>query len=128
MPTLTDAELEAILGPVGIREFNNAPDWAKPKLRDWVAGLADRDDDDFLGEAASAIHGSALAQSFRGNYEHEHCKATAVYRASKRRHEAEGHDPMCRGDSIYARAHANVMRSQGHTPSEPQDCTCGAGR
>ncbi len=126
---LTDDALADLLGPVGIREFDSSPDWAKPGLREWIAKLQDLSDDDFLAEAASAIHSSAVVQNFRSNYEHEHCKATAAYRESKRRHEAAGHDPTCDGDSIYARAHANVMRSQGHTPlHDKQDCTCGAAR
>lgn len=123
--TITDSELAEILGPVGIREYKNSPDWAKPKLRDWAESLAGMSDDDFYGEAASAIHGSALMQSFRGNYEHEHCKATAAYKEAQRRHLAAGHTDDCHGDTIYSLAHASVMRGQGHTPSEPQACTCG---
>lgn len=125
--TISDTELADILGPVGIREFEASPDWAKPKLRDWAASLAGMSADDFFGEAASAIHGSALMQSFRGNYEHEHCKATGVFKEAQRRHRAAGHADDCYGDTIYVRAHASVMRSQGHTPSEPQACSCGGG-
>ncbi len=126
--TLTDDDLRDILGPVGFGEYEAAADWAKPKLREWAAKLGDLSDDDFLGEAASAIHGSALMQSFRGNYEHEHCKATACYKEAQRRHLAAGHSDDCHGDTIYSRAHASVMRSQGHTPREARDCTCGADR
>jgi hypothetical protein len=123
--TITDSQLADILGPVGIGEYEGSPDWAKPKLRDWAESLATLSDDDFLGEAASAIHGSALLQSFRGNYEHEHCKATAAFKEAQRRHRAAGHADDCYGDTIYSRAHANVMRSQGHTPSDPSPCSCG---
>jgi hypothetical protein len=123
---ITDSELADILGPVGIHEYENSPDWAKPKLRDWAESLAGMSDDNFLSEAASAIHGSALLQSFRSNYEHEHCKATACFKEAQRRHRAAGHTDDCHGDTLYSRAHASVMRSQGHTPSEPLLCSCGA--
>lgn len=125
--TLTDDQITDLFGPIAFREFDGSQDWAKPKLREWLDSLADLDDTEFLAEAGSAIHGSALAQSFKGNWEHEHCKATAAYREAKRRHLAAGHADDCYGDTIYSRAHANVMRSQGHTPIEPTPCSCGRG-
>ena len=124
--TITDDALRDILGPVGWGEYEASPDWAKPKLREWAERLGEMSDNVFLAEAASAIHGSALMQSFRGHYEHEHCKATACYKEAQRRHRRAGHAEDCHGDTIYARAHANVMRSQGHTPREPSRCSCGA--
>ncbi len=124
--TITDTELADILGPVGIGEYEAAPEWAKPKLRDWAEKLGSLSDEDFFAEAASAIHGSALMQSFRGNYEHEHCKATAAFKEAQRRHCGAGHTSDCHGDTIYSRAHTSVMRGQGHTPSDPSPCSCGA--
>jgi hypothetical protein len=125
--TLTDEDLRDILGPVGIGEYEASEDWAKPKLREWAAKLGDLSDDDFRSEAASAIHSSALVSRFRGNYEHEHCKATACYKEGQRRHVRDGHDEDCRGATLYSLAHADAMRSQGHRPSDPSPCTCGRG-
>ncbi len=125
--TIIDEQSADRIGPVATREFESAPDWAKPKLRAWIDSLPTLTDTDFLSEAASAIHGSALAMRFSGNWEHEHCKATVAYREAKFRHEAAGHSQDCHGDTIYCIAHAQVMRSQGHVPAEPVACTCGMG-
>ncbi len=125
--TLTDTQIEEQFGPIAYREFQGATDTAKPRLRDWLGNLHTLTDDELLGEAAGAILGSAIVQRFRGNFEADHCMATACYREAKRRHEAAGHAGDCRGTTIYGRAHANVMRSQGHTPSDPTPCSCGKG-
>jgi hypothetical protein len=126
--TITDDQLQEILGPVGWGEYEASEDWAQPKIRAWAETLANLSDDDFRAEAASAIHGSALMQSFRGNYEHEHCKATACFKEAQRRHISAGHTKYCRGTTIYSQAHNDVRRSQGYRPADPSDCTCGAER
>lgn len=117
-----------IIGPVAYREYENAGDVHRPALTDWILTLRDLDDEDFLGVAAAAIHGSALVNSFRGNWDHEHCKASAAYREAGRRHLAAGHDEDCRGDTIYDAAFRNVWRSQGygHSAYPLKPCTCGA--
>lgn len=128
--TITTDQLRDILGPVGYREYEEAQDWAKPKLQEWARTLRDLSDDDFRGEAASAIHGSALTNSWRGNWNHEDCKASAAHHEANRRHRAAGHSDDCRGDTIYDRAFAQVWRSQGHSASAypVKPCTCGAAR
>lgn len=115
-------------GPVAEQEFAAAAEAHKPALTAWLEALPGLDDDDFRAEAASAIHGSALVNSFRGNWAHEHCKASAAYNESERRHYAAGHSGHCTGSTIYDRAFAEVWRSQGHNPKAYplRPCDCGA--
>jgi hypothetical protein len=117
-------------GPVAESEFEHAADCHKEELTNWLAKLPTESDEDFFWAAASAIASSALAEGFRGNWEHEHCKVTAAYNESKRRHLAAGHADDCTGDTIYSRAFAQAWREQGHSPSAypPRACDCGAGR
>lgn len=122
------ADVADLLGPVGTSEFHAAPEYAKPKLIEWVRGLAAQDDGEFFWTAASAIHACALTNSWRGNWNHEDCKGTAVYRESERRHRAAGHSEDCRGATIYSKAFVQVWREQGHDPAAYpiRPCTCGA--
>lgn len=115
-------------GPTAEREFVSAADAHKPALTLWLNDLPLLDDDLFAEAASSAIHGSALVNSFRGNWEHEHCKASAAYVEAERRHREAGHTGDCTGDTIYSRAFAQVWRGQGHDPSAypPRPCDCGA--
>lgn len=115
-------------GPVAEQEFDSAPDWSKDKLTAWLNTLPDLDDAEFLQQAASAIYDSALANRFRGNWNQDHCRATAAFAEARRRHEAAGHDPDCAGDTIYSQAFAQVWRGQGHSADAypPQPCNCGA--
>lgn len=117
----------AHFGPIAEREFDSAKDCHKPDLTKWLDALSDLSDDEFFWQAASAIHGSALVNSFRGNWDHEHCKASAAHSESERRHRAAGHSEDCTGDTIYSRAFAQVWREQGHSPSAypPRPCDCG---
>lgn len=128
---MTTVDLDTILdiiGPVAYREFENAADAHRPALVEWILTLPRLDDDQFRDEAAMAIHGSALVNSFRGNWDHEHCKASACFHESNRRHVAAGHTEDCGGDTIYDAAFRNVWCSQGHRASAypPKPCTCGA--
>lgn len=115
-------------GPVAEREFAAAADAHRPALTQWLTLLPALDDEDFLWKAASAIHGSALVSSFRGNWEHEHCKASAAYAEAERRHQAAGHSEACTGDTLYSQAFVEAWRSQGHDPAAypPRPCDCGA--
>lgn len=115
-------------GPIAEQEFDTAPDWSKPKLTAWLDALPSLDDEEFRQQAAMAIHDSALANSFRGNWNHDHCRATAAYSEAKARHLAAGHADDCTGDTIYSKAFAHVWRGQGHSRSAypHQPCTCGA--
>lgn len=125
---MTDT-LADILGIVGIREYESAPAWAQAKVEMWAAKLRTRDDDDFMWEAASCIHASALANSFRGNWEAEHAKASACHHEAKRRHLAAGHTKDCRGDTLYSRAFVEAWAGQGYSRSAypPEPCDCGQG-
>lgn len=123
--TLTMEELREVVGLVAFGEYEGARDFRKPELLEWASRLRDLSDDEFMGETLSAIHGSALVNSWRGNWEHEHFKASACHTEAKRRHVAAGHSDGCRGDTIYGRAHARLMRDHGYTPQPHLDCTCG---
>lgn len=115
-------------GPVAEREFDGAADHAKAALTAWLEKLPTLSDDDFLGEAASAIHGSALVNRWRGNWDADHCKASATHAEAKQRHLAAGHDPACTGSNLYDRAFRQVWREQGHSADAypPRPCDCGA--
>lgn len=121
-------ELADIFGPVGYREFQAAAPTRHDELRRWALALRACTEDDFLGEAASAIHGSALTNSWRGNWYHEDCKASACHHESGRRWGAAGHSEECRGSTLYERAFRQVWIEQGHNPAayELRPCTCGA--
>lgn len=129
METPTEVLVD-LIGPVAFREYEAAPESTKPQLRAWARQLRDLSDRDFASEAASAIHGSAVMNSYRGNAEHVHCKASAVYHEAIRRHVAAGHDRDCRGDNLYSRAFRSVWRSQGYDTAAyaPDACDCGATR
>jgi hypothetical protein len=122
-------DLADLIGPVAFREFENAPDWAKEKLRAWCERVPALSDNELLDEAASAILESAMVNSWRGNWDHLHCRATVVFRESGRRHRAAGHADNCAGDTLYSIAFARSWRSQGHPADAypPKDCTCGRG-
>lgn len=115
-------------GPVAEGEFNGAADYAKPGLTAWLDKLPTLSDDDFIGEAASAIHSSALVANWRGNWEADHCKATAAHAEARQRHTAAGHGPACTGSNLYDQAFRQVWRSQGHSADaySPRQCDCGA--
>lgn len=117
-----------VYGPVAEQEFDSAPDWARPDLTAWLERLPTLSDDEFTDEAMSAIHNSALVNSFRGNWNHDHCKATAAFSEAQRRYRAAGHTGNCTGDTIYAQAFRRVWRSQGHDLSAypVRLCDCGA--
>lgn len=121
------ASIIDIVGPVAITEFDNAKDHYKPDLIEWATALPSLTDEHFLTECARAVYDAALVGSFRGNWDHEHFKATACFYDAKRRHVAAGHSSDCRGGTLYAQGHAAAMRSAGHAPSPLTDCTCGAG-
>lgn len=114
---------EPIVGAVAAREYHDSPEWAKPKLREWVEKLPSLSDKDLLGETCSAIHGSALTNSWRGNWEHEHCKASACSHESRRRMVRDGHGEWC-GPSIYTRAYRDVTLGQGYDWPDDSTCRC----
>lgn len=125
MPEITSALIADIVGPVAAQEFDNAKDTYKPGLLDWARKLRDLSDDEFHQECVSAIYDSALGSNFRGNWEHEHFKASACFHESERRHhEVAGHSKDCRGDTLYAKAHRQLMREHHYETHPPADCNC----
>lgn len=114
-------------GPVAEREFDGAADYEKQKLTEWLEKLPTLDDDEFFRVAQSAIYGSAQVASWRGNWEAEHCRATAVFSDAKRRHRETGHDEDCRGETLYGKAHSKLMREHRYTPSPAGECHCDLG-
>ncbi len=125
MSEMTDEKLAEILGQTAMREYEQAPDWDKTKIREWAAELVLMSDEDFEDECASKIYDSALMQRFKGNHEGTHCRASACYEESVRRFKFS-HDEECRGDSLYKKGFNRAYRTGGHTPDEPRACTCGA--
>jgi hypothetical protein len=115
-------------GPIAEQEFEMAADHHKEELEAWLNLLPELSDEDFFWRAASAIAGSALAERFKGNWNHEHCKATAAYTEARRRHVEDGHLEDCSGDTIYSQAFVQAWTEQGHDPDAypPQPCNCGA--
>jgi hypothetical protein len=120
--------MSGLIGPVAASEFYAAPEYAKPELLAWINKLTTLSDGDFIVEATMAIHGSAMAQNYRGNHEDAHCRASACSFESRRRHGAAGHTRNCNGSTLYCSASANVWVSQGYPSAyPPRDCTCGKG-
>ncbi|TYK45092.1 hypothetical protein [Actinomadura decatromicini] len=122
---MADASIIDIVGPVAAQEFDSAQDHYKPGLIAWARKLPELTDEQFLTQCTHAIYESALVSRFRGNWDHEHFKATACFYDAKRRHVAAGHSSDCRGGTLYAQGHAAAMRSAGYTPSPLSACTCG---
>lgn len=118
------AELEALIGQVALQELEAAKPIYTESLIAWARTLSSLTDDELVNECESTIFESALAQSFRGNWEHAHCKASACYTEARRRHVATGHSEDCRGDTLYSRGYRRVVISQGHTPPSFVACTC----
>ncbi|MFG1846870.1 hypothetical protein [Micromonospora carbonacea] len=116
-----------LVGPVAVREFDNAADRYKPDLLAWAQNLPALPDDEFVTVAARSIYDSANVGRFRGNWDHEHFKATVCFTEANRRHVAAGHSEDCRGDNLYSRAYARALRNNGHRAPEAVPCQCGKG-
>jgi hypothetical protein len=125
MANATSQQIAHIVGPVAANEFDNAADYYKPGLLDWTRKLQHLSDKDLFDECLRAIYGSALGNSFRGNWEHEHFKASACHHEAGRRHRAAGHSKDCLADTIYGRAHRQLMKEHGYSTQPPRGCTCG---
>lgn len=127
MDTLTDDELTALVGSVAAIEFRNAKEWHRAEMTDYARTLPTLTDYDLFDRTESAIFGSALAMRFaRGNWEHEHFKASACFYESTRRSKLAGHRDNCT-DTIYSHAYDAVMRSFGLAPYASSPCTCETG-
>lgn len=126
MDALTDEALTALVGAVAAMEFRAARDYYRAEMEEYATSLPTLTDRELRDKTIRAIHASALMQAFRGNWEHEHFKASACFHESQRRHRLAGHSDSCSND-IYTRAYDAVMRDQGHTPTDHPPCECFAG-
>lgn len=125
MTAITSASIAHIVGPVAVTEFDNAKDTYKEGLHAWALTLPNLSDEDFARECYRSIYDSALVNGFRGNWDHDHFKATACYHESERRHhDVAGHAKDCHGDTAYSRAHRQLMREHQYGTRPPTDCTC----
>lgn len=106
-------------------EFDSSPDWAKPDLLEWFGKVRAMSDWELSCETQGCIYDSALANKFRGNWNHTHMKATVCYDESQRRLREAGHEKGCHGPTLYSEAHARVMRDHGYTPTADGECHCG---
>lgn len=122
---MTDQGLVEKVGFVAAEEFARVPDQAKPELLKWIDKLPTLTDEELFVQAQMAILGSALGQRFRGDWSEEECRCGAVHHESNRRHRL-AHAEGCPSPTIYSRAHAKVMREQGHRPRPDGVCTCPA--
>lgn len=119
-----DQHPAALFGPVAVSEYDSSPEYAKPALAAWLARLPGLSDDEFAEVTGRAIFESANCGRFRSNFDHEHCRATAAWAESRRRHVAAGHRKDCHGPTIYSREHARQMRSHGYIPTRDGVCEC----
>ena len=120
----TPMDLIERIGAVAAGEFERVPEFAKARLTKWIERLSALSDRELFEESESAIFASASVARFRGNFEEEHCMASACYHEAERRLVAAGHREGCHGPSIYSRAHARLMRSHGYAPPPDGTCEC----
>jgi len=123
---MKEEDLKDFLGPVGFREYEQAPDYDKPKIQEWADKVAAMNDRDFILETASKILDDAImGNRSQGNNYGFYARTTGCFQEAKRRHLKAGHTEECRGDTLYAKGHRKAMISQRHTPSDPYPCDCG---
>jgi hypothetical protein len=122
--TATEIDLVDLVGVVAAGEYEAAKDIYKPRLLLWTQKLSTLDDVEFARETSRAIYESATVARFGSGWDHEHFKASACFHEAERRHVAAGHDEDCRGETIYSREHARLMREHGYAPTEPGQCRC----
>lgn len=124
MSRFTDKELLELTGIVGYGEFESAPEYTKEELRRKLVALTEMSDEDFVNEARSAIYDSALVTRFRGNWEADHCYATACYHQSELRKIAAGHLEDCRARTLYSQAYDEVTSQHGMEVRDYPPCEC----
>lgn len=126
MSTFTDEQLTDLIGVVGVGEYKVAAEHARPKLDEWIAALRELSDDELFSECRRWIYEGALVQRFqRMNFEDVHCRGTACFFESRRRHRAAGHEDRCGGPSIYSRAYAAVTTDAGYPGmGSTGECEC----
>lgn len=122
--------LVATVGPTAAREFDQSTENCKADLWVWLTEtLPTLPDTQFVAAASYAIHDSANVGRFRGNFEAVHCKASACYGESQRRHTVSHPDEDCNASSLYDRAYNMTVRDAGHSQmaSDLRPCTCATG-
>jgi len=128
MSDLTREELEAIIGPGAMRDYDDAKDWARPGIHEWVLKLRGFSDEELREQVGMYVLQSAVANS-RGMYwDASWCITSACMYEAKRRHVAAGHDEDCFGDDVYKLGWNDAYRNQGYTPGPSTLCTCGRGQ
>jgi hypothetical protein len=127
MEEMTREQLEEIIGPGAMRDYDDSKEWARPELHAWVAKLRGFTDAELVDEAASAVLDAAIANSHRMWWDSSWCKSSALMHEAKRRHVAAGHDEDCLEDNLYEKGWNRAYRSQNYDPGRPSFCTCGEG-
>jgi len=126
MAVIEEDDLVNLVGTIAWQEFQGAREVYKDELLNWVERVQRADDTEFTSIAASAIATSALVQRFRGNWEHDHFKASTAYYMATVRHRAAGHTKECRGSTLYSYAYNRAVREAGHPGmAHTEPCTCG---
>jgi len=131
---MTEDKLEEIIGPFAMKEYQRAPEQVKEALRIWAKTLRDLSDTQFVDECAEAVLSATRAEAEQRVYgSHptrrdelaaDYASADICYHEAKRRHQEAGHDPSCRGDTLYSAGFNRAYASQGFEPSDPIPCTC----
>lgn len=116
-------EVAAGFGAVTEREFAAMAPFYRDETLAWLRALPGLDDRAFLDAAEGAIASSSVVASFRSNYNHLHCRASAAYHHGAARDDAAGRDPACERHSLYARAWRRFAADQG-LASPPPQCRC----
>lgn len=125
-PDSSGNDIEAIvaLGPVCVREYDHALPRYQPDMVSYAASLSAMADQELLVAAEDAIYTSALVSRLKGNWEHDHFKASACYSESERRAAAAGRQG-CARHSIYDRAYRRAFETgTGQRPGPVPVCTC----
>jgi hypothetical protein len=124
---VNDKELEEVLGTIGFREYNAAPEHAREEVREFAATVRELSDAEFVLNAAYRIEESARWGSVRGTHWNGiHAMASGCYTESQRRLEAEGHAEDCNASSLYVEAYNKVARANRLSGNTFYPCTCGA--
>jgi hypothetical protein len=124
---VNETELAKAIGPVSMRDYEQAPDVVQHRIRQFVATLSQLDDAAFVRLATAVASEVIISESNRSTLPEPYIKNTAIIHEAQRRHEAAGHDPKCGGDNLYDEATSQTRRNFGFKPDSPSPCTCGQG-
>lgn len=120
-----ETELAALIGAVAARELLAGTEAQRHNawhtMRDMAA--SETNSGPWMGLAINAITDSARFARARGNWEALHSVCSFAYTDGNRRDRERGVPPECHLHSLYAMAHRQAMREQGHPVSVPE-CRC----